>query len=568
MKSRISFFNKTVFRKNLTRFAPAWGLCTVFLTLAVFTCCSFNLEQAGSNLLDLGQSYCTYSFFFAPLCAQLLFGDLFNSRMCNALHALPLRRETWFGTNVLSGFVFHLIPAVSATVLAGLLLILFDYQGNLAVVPLFLLCVLLQYLFFFGIAVFSVFCVGSRFGHTVVYLLLNFGSLIVQWLVSSLYTPMFYGLKTNPDPFQLFSPVVKLSGSPFFTVETIQRYLSDQDWDYRFVDTKTILPGEGFVYYFLAAAAGVLLLVGALWLYRRRKLEYAGDFLAIPGLGSVFSLIFTLTVGAFFFEISAGILLLLGLVVGWFTSRMMLERTVRVFKKKNFLRCGAVIGVFLLTMGLAALDPLGLESWVPEEEETESVSLFAGHYDYRTGDPFLVLEEEADVEAVIGIHRDCLDYYYENADELDRIALRGGVPLDKESIPLTLSYRLKNGRTVNRHYYVRGEENLQQLVLWLNAPEMVFGEALTEETFLEQNLYVEWHKANSLEKKTVFGPENLQELYRAILADCANGTMQQELEHYTSMDLERSYTLTFSSGLKLTVYTESTNTIQWIKNHR
>ena len=31
MKSRISFFNATVFKKNLTRFAPAWGLYTVLL---------------------------------------------------------------------------------------------------------------------------------------------------------------------------------------------------------------------------------------------------------------------------------------------------------------------------------------------------------------------------------------------------------------------------------------------------------------------------------------------------------------------------------------------------------
>ena len=29
MKSRTSFFNKTVFKKDLTRFAPAWGTCLI-----------------------------------------------------------------------------------------------------------------------------------------------------------------------------------------------------------------------------------------------------------------------------------------------------------------------------------------------------------------------------------------------------------------------------------------------------------------------------------------------------------------------------------------------------------
>ena len=33
MKSRTSFFNGPVFRKNLTRFAPAWGIYSVILFL-------------------------------------------------------------------------------------------------------------------------------------------------------------------------------------------------------------------------------------------------------------------------------------------------------------------------------------------------------------------------------------------------------------------------------------------------------------------------------------------------------------------------------------------------------
>ena len=35
MKSNQSFFNKTVFQKNLTRFAPCWGLYTVGLLMAL-----------------------------------------------------------------------------------------------------------------------------------------------------------------------------------------------------------------------------------------------------------------------------------------------------------------------------------------------------------------------------------------------------------------------------------------------------------------------------------------------------------------------------------------------------
>ena len=37
MKSRTSFFNGTVLKKDITRFAPVWALHTVFLLLSIFS---------------------------------------------------------------------------------------------------------------------------------------------------------------------------------------------------------------------------------------------------------------------------------------------------------------------------------------------------------------------------------------------------------------------------------------------------------------------------------------------------------------------------------------------------
>ena len=36
MRSKTSFCNKTLFRKNLTRFAPVWVLYTIFLVVGLF----------------------------------------------------------------------------------------------------------------------------------------------------------------------------------------------------------------------------------------------------------------------------------------------------------------------------------------------------------------------------------------------------------------------------------------------------------------------------------------------------------------------------------------------------
>ena len=122
MKSRISFCNGPVFRKNVSRFAPAWLLYTVCLLLGLTMLAGESVEYWLSYNMAMGISYmgmvnCAYG----ALVALLLFGDLTNTRMCNGLHALPLRRETCFGTNVLSGLFFSLIPTVIMTVPAVIL---------------------------------------------------------------------------------------------------------------------------------------------------------------------------------------------------------------------------------------------------------------------------------------------------------------------------------------------------------------------------------------------------------------------------------------------------------------
>jgi hypothetical protein len=101
MKSRISFFDKTVIRKDITRFLPLWLVYFIGGTLVML------VSTIESRPESLARSLGTYiglfgiiNLVYALLAAQLLFGDLYNFRLCNALHAMPLRRETWFFSHV------------------------------------------------------------------------------------------------------------------------------------------------------------------------------------------------------------------------------------------------------------------------------------------------------------------------------------------------------------------------------------------------------------------------------------------------------------------------------------
>ena len=567
MKSRTSFFNATVFKKNLTRFAPAWGLYTVLLVLTVFTECTW-VERAGSNLLNLGETHGAFALFYAPLCTQLLFGDLlYNTRMCNALHALPLKRETWFFTNILSGYAFFLIPTLTASVLAWLLMV-GSYPGSMAVVPLFLLTSLLQFTCFFGISTFASFFAGNRFAHAVVYGLLNFGSMILYGLVETLYVSMYYGVGINQDAFLRFSPIARMSEGHFLRVETIT--ITELDGAQRTLDTAVIQRGDNFTYYFIVAAVGLALILASLWLYRRRKLECAGDFLAIRAMEPVFSVVYTLSVGAFFHLISAGMYLIAGLIVGWFTGRMLLERTVRVFRKKNILHGCAVIGIFLLSLVVTYLDPLGIETWIPVNR-VESVTLAEGSQYYQQY--AVTLDEPWEIERVYELHQSALDEHFQGYphemtfEDAKKELIDQTVEPDEMDcyVSHVITYHLTDGRTVSRYYRIwMGDEDGQFLKSVFSTPEALFGYGEDLNRFLAENSKLRIRDTWQNWNWEVRYQTDIEGLYRAILADCREQTMAQRWwYHGDGTDVCR---ITLEDGRKVIIYADAEHTLNWLRD--
>ena len=124
MKLKTSFFNTSVLKKDITRFAPLWGLYTVFMLLFVFLIRSDYSESArfAANADEIMMTMGAVNFVYAGLAALCLYGDLFKQRLCNALHAMPMRREGWFLTHFTAGMLFCFVPnAVGAVLAAGML---------------------------------------------------------------------------------------------------------------------------------------------------------------------------------------------------------------------------------------------------------------------------------------------------------------------------------------------------------------------------------------------------------------------------------------------------------------
>ena len=430
MKLRTSFFNPTVFKKDLTRFAPTWALYTVglFMMLAVCMDATYQYRQA-QNLADTIGIMSVINLGYGLLNAQLLFGDLFSAKHCNALHAMPLRRECWYVTHTVSGLLFSLAPNALFTLVAAIL------GTGWSVAFWWLLAVTLQYLFFFGLAVLSALCVGNRFAMVLVYGIVNFLSLIVYWFYYSIYEPLLYGVYCDQEVFTRFCPAWNLTELAYDML-VINRNTENHV-------VRTVELGEGWGYYAICAAIGVALLGLALVLYRRRKLESAGDFMAVRPLEPVFLGLYTLSMAAFFhafadlFNTVQYVFLGLGIIVGFFTGRMLLKRTIRVFQPRALLVCFLCGVVFATSMVLTAIDLLGVTRNVPRAEQVEKVYVTPNRFNYNYSGDFAMKTPE-DVEKVLQLHETIL----------------AGKPtdLDDDYFSVCVSYVLKNGKTVQRYY--------------------------------------------------------------------------------------------------------------------
>lgn len=579
MKLKTWSFNPTVLKKDITRFAPVWGLYSVFTLLFLLLLWESEREAARfvCNAPELFLAMGMVNFFYAPIVAFCLFGDLHRTRMAGFLHALPLRREDWFMTHLMAGMLFCILPnGVAALICAALL-------GEFAWVAfLWLGLMLLQYLFFFGVATFGCLCAGNPLGAAGIYGLVNFLAVIIGWLVITFYQPLLYGMRLEFAHFAEYSPVVRFSGA---------NYLG---FAYDNMHSAAIFEGfipEDWRYLGISAAIGAALLWVSLVIYRQRHVERAGDLIAFRPAAPVVLAIYTLCVGAVLYFIadaiseSLGIIfLIVGLAIGFFTGQMLLERRVKVFRGKNFLIFGISLAVFYATLGITALDPTGITRRVPDADSVAAVTICPSHYFYDYDRSSVTLMDETGIRDVITIHEACVEDRY--GEQFDRI-------------PLCISYEMKSGIRMTRYYYIlQDSQAVATLERYFSAEEAVFGgispdqvlsglrmlelydyrydvpriAIATHGDYLDTSYYDEKYGYLDLcESYLTEDPASdpvLTGLFHAIKADCQAGNMAQG-GYWDKGDPVANITLRYHNGfttdyLDITIYSGCENTVSFL----
>ena len=445
MKSRTSCFNMALLRRVLTRTVLLWGAYLLFwlvlLPVDMFATEWRNVLDIQETLLEKASSSChIMSFLYAFAVAWLLFLYQFRSRSANFFGALPLRRETVFVTNCLAGILCSVVPnflIMGLTMAAG-----FANGANLIVESaVWFASQTLTYLFYFGLSLLCAMLVGNLVAMPLVYLVLNFAAAVVELVLKSLLESLLYGFRFTGDltmgPFSpLYYSIFEGNGPKVY-----RHYENGNLVFARF---------EGWGMLLILAAVGIGLAAGAFFLYKHRRMEVAGDVIAVKALRPVFLYVFafgfTLVGGTVLAEIVAermestyfvqiAACLLIAAVLGYFLGEIILQRTLRVFRKRSFLRCGICVAIVVLFLGCVRLDVLGIEHYIPQEDEIAGVQL---------RDAIHVVEDPVRIRQVMELHQEIID----RKEETEEICRSGDVWIPR----MEITYVLQNGSEVSRSY--------------------------------------------------------------------------------------------------------------------
>ena len=389
MPSKRSFCNLTLLRKNLARFWPLWGgaaLVGALLPLWML----LSLSQSGAtHLVKADFAYAVYtvaakivpaiSLCYAILCAMMVWSYLFSPRSVGLIHALPVDRTCLFITNTLSGLAMMLIPYVTTGGLACLVALGWGFLDIGAALEAAAVIILIT-LIFFGLATFCAMITGNTFAMPAFYLLLNFVFPALEMLVGSISQVFLVGITgTYTSALECLSPVLKLYSG-------MNAYMEDG---------AAIFQGASVAAVY--GLVGIALLGVSFLLYRLRRSECAGDVVAFRWLRPVFrygvALAFALTLGWFLYEIIWASLFQRGNyadfvpmavcmavtgVIGYYVASMLLEKSLRVFRRSWPGVLTVCAGVVILC-GCMRFDVLGMESRVPPQEDIGQVTLsFSG----------------------------------------------------------------------------------------------------------------------------------------------------------------------------------------------
>lgn len=465
MTSKISCFDRAVFRRALKKTAPVWILYTLYellLPLRLFSFCRGVSSCTDDFLVQIEKTILGYArinasllpFLLGGLLAWGLFFWLFRAGTAYFYAALPVRRETLFLTNYLTGLLLCAAPALLSSLLLWAVGAGFGAAVFVPAMQVFT-ATMLGFLLFFSFAVLVCCVVGQMAAMPIVYVILNFTFFVLETIVRHLLFTFVYGMPySQSSTMQSFAlhatPVLGLLQGGF----RVQTDWLERDGMYYMEYAPRL---EGWSYLGMLAALGLVFALCAFLLLKHREMERSGDVIAVGWLRPVALYVFTigcaLVLGALMAELFSSntsdnfwyVLLFscAGAFVGYFAGKMLLQKTIHVFRS-GWLGLGACCLALLLAFGAAEFDLFGYSRYLPERSAVQAAGLT--HYQ---SNGLYTTQDDAFIQDVLNLHTAAVSE--KSKQEHRRHAYQLGTDYTEQ---FYITYRMTDGTLTERYYSI------------------------------------------------------------------------------------------------------------------
>lgn len=545
MPSERTFFNKAIYKRALSRFwiiGAAYAVVLCFLTLMCGRYFSSDFTEVSeyvsySILSNLTRREILAAAAAAVVMAVAVYGWMFRKTSAAYISALPVTREALLISSLLAGLTLLILPCIIAMLVSLLL-----YGGAGSPCTPYLLCsaaaAALMNIAFFGLASFCTVFTGNAAVLPALYVIALYGFVGIEVGIRYITEFLLFGVRGGTGwELAILSPLYYFSNG----------YVGSYSY---------ALPLAA-----IYAAAGVILAGLAVIFFRHRRMEAAGEVVAVPvlrpifrwGLAAVGSLGMALLTLKTVFNVGSydagnsstparvAILLLamlFGAAVGWFGADALMRKTLRVFDR-HWKGLGVFCALLCVLVIGGKLDVFGVERYQPDVDEIgyATVTGWGEYYNVKR-----IMQPE-NIEALLSLQKDIIanKKVYENQKGIN-------------TFPLWIEYYGTDGKLLVRRVYTYAADkyapyvtggnptigflaendaisrNIRQYEELLNSRELMEGRALFPCDRSETAVFsagIQWYESSSpTQQGLTLTPDEFWELYdTCIVPDLRDGNI-------------------------------------------
>lgn len=453
MPSERTFFNKAVYKRALSRFwiiGAAYAVVLCFLTLMCGQYFNSEFKEMSeyvsySILSNLTRREILAAAAAAVVMAVAVYGWMFRKTSAAYISALPVMREALLISSLLAGLTLLILPCIIAMLVSLLL-----YGGAGSPCTPYLLCsaaaAALMNIAFFGLASFCTVFTGNAAVLPALYVIALYGFVGIEVVTRYIAEFLLFGVRGTGWELAILSPLYYFSnnyvGSYSYAIPLTAIY----------------------------AAAGVILAGLAVIFFRHRRMEAAGEVVAVPvlrpifrwGLAAVGALGMALLILKTVFNVgsyAAGndgtpanvafllLAMLFGAAVGWFSADALMRKTLRVFDRR-WKGLGVFCALLCALVVVTELDVFGVERYQPDVDEIGYATVFGwgGYNETR------IIQPE-NIEALLSLQKDIIanKKAYENQNGIN-------------TFPLRIDYYGTDGKLLARRVYIYAADKFPSYV--------------------------------------------------------------------------------------------------------